>query len=53
MEGRAGMAAIADPQARLDVSGLYRALSSALPPFARPVFIRLRPQLDTTGRGGA
>ncbi|NXR69998.1 S27A1 protein, partial [Rhadina sibilatrix] len=35
--------------ARLDVAGLYRALSSALPPFARPVFIRLRPHLDTTG----
>ncbi|XP_066065131.1 long-chain fatty acid transport protein 1 [Chamaea fasciata] len=48
-EGRAGMAAIADPQARLDVAGLYQALSAALPPFARPVLIRLRPRLDTTG----
>ncbi|TRZ06699.1 hypothetical protein HGM15179_020410, partial [Zosterops borbonicus] len=49
VEGRAGMAAIADPQARVDVAGLYQALSSALPPFARPVFIRLRTHLDTTG----
>uniref|UniRef100_A0A8C5UFU3 long-chain-fatty-acid--CoA ligase n=1 Tax=Malurus cyaneus samueli TaxID=2593467 RepID=A0A8C5UFU3_9PASS len=50
VEGRAGMAAIADPEARLDPpSGLYQALSPLLPPFARPVFIRLLPHIDSTG----
>uniref|UniRef100_A0A8U7P8A1 long-chain-fatty-acid--CoA ligase n=1 Tax=Corvus moneduloides TaxID=1196302 RepID=A0A8U7P8A1_CORMO len=49
VEGKAGMAAIADPQARLDPAGLYQALAPVLPPYARPVFLRLRPQLDSTG----
>uniref|UniRef100_A0A8C3UIC2 long-chain-fatty-acid--CoA ligase n=1 Tax=Catharus ustulatus TaxID=91951 RepID=A0A8C3UIC2_CATUS len=48
-EGRAGMAAIADPHSRLDPAGLYQALVPVLPPYARPVFIRLLPHLDTTG----
>ncbi|XP_058717766.1 long-chain fatty acid transport protein 1 [Poecile atricapillus] len=49
VEGRAGMAAIADPEGRLDVAGLYRALTPLLPPYARPIFLRLRPRLDSTG----
>ncbi|XP_014749433.1 PREDICTED: long-chain fatty acid transport protein 1-like [Sturnus vulgaris] len=49
VEGRAGMAAIADPHSQLEPSGLYQALVPVLPPYARPVFIRLLPQLDTTG----
>ncbi|XP_064258058.1 LOW QUALITY PROTEIN: long-chain fatty acid transport protein 1-like [Passer domesticus] len=48
VEGRAGMAAIADPAARVDVGALYPALCPLLPPYARPVFIRLRPRLDST-----
>ncbi|XP_074386352.1 long-chain fatty acid transport protein 1 isoform X3 [Zonotrichia albicollis] len=48
VEGRAGMAAIADPGARVDVPALYPALCPLLPPYARPVFIRLTAQLDST-----
>ncbi|KAJ7428795.1 hypothetical protein WISP_00722 [Willisornis vidua] len=44
------MAAIADPS--LDPSGLYEKLRPLLPPYARPVFLRLLPHLDTTGEGG-
>ncbi|NXG20069.1 S27A1 protein, partial [Grallaria varia] len=49
VEGKAGMAAIADPSARLDPAGLYERLCPLLPPYARPVFLRLMPHLDTTG----
>ncbi|MEV6559389.1 long-chain-acyl-CoA synthetase [Nocardia sp. NPDC051756] len=48
-EGRAGMAAIvlADG-ARFDGEALAAHLDAALPPYARPVFIRIRPTLETT-----
>ncbi|XP_037674051.1 long-chain fatty acid transport protein 1 [Choloepus didactylus] len=49
VEGRAGMAAIADPQAQLSPDALYRELQKVLAPYARPVFLRLLPQVDTTG----
>ncbi|XP_027525892.1 long-chain fatty acid transport protein 1 [Corapipo altera] len=49
VEGKAGMAAIADPSSRLDPGGLYEQLTPVLPPYARPVFLRLLPHLDTTG----
>ncbi|XP_038627040.1 long-chain fatty acid transport protein 1 [Tachyglossus aculeatus] len=49
VEGRAGMAAIADPQAKLDPNKLYQELQRLLPPYARPVFLRLMPHVDTTG----
>ncbi|XP_050164946.1 long-chain fatty acid transport protein 1-like, partial [Myiozetetes cayanensis] len=48
VEGKAGMAAIADPWSRLDAGGLYERLVPVLPPYARPVFLRLLPNLDTT-----
>ncbi|MFI6041629.1 long-chain-acyl-CoA synthetase [Nocardia sp. NPDC051321] len=48
-EGRAGMAAVvlADG-ARFDGEALAAYLDAALPPYARPVFIRVRPSLETT-----
>ena len=47
-EGRAGMTAIVDdPQ--LDLSTLAKRLSTALPAYARPVFVRLLSKMDTTG----
>ncbi|XP_033927799.1 long-chain fatty acid transport protein 1 isoform X1 [Melopsittacus undulatus] len=49
VEGKAGMAAIADPQAQLSPSLLHQELQKVLPPYARPIFLRLLPQVDTTG----
>ncbi|NXA43278.1 S27A1 protein, partial [Eudromia elegans] len=49
VEGKAGMAAIADPKGRVNPNVLYRELQKVLPPYARPVFLRLLPQVDTTG----
>ncbi|NXT54733.1 S27A1 protein, partial [Pluvianellus socialis] len=49
VEGKAGMAAIADPKAKVDPNVLYQELQKVLPPYARPVFLRLLPQVDTTG----
>ena len=45
------MAAIADPKAKVDPNVLYQELQKVLPPYARPVFLRLLPQVDTTGIG--
>ena len=48
-EGRAGMAALVlRPGAALDADAIYRHVEQALPPFARPAFLRLAPALDTT-----
>uniref|UniRef100_A0A8C3JDW9 Very long-chain fatty acid transport protein n=1 Tax=Calidris pygmaea TaxID=425635 RepID=A0A8C3JDW9_9CHAR len=49
VEGKAGMAAIADPMAKVNPNLLYQELQKVLPPYARPVFLRLLPQVDTTG----
>ena len=47
-EGRAGMAAIvADPG--LDLVALRRHLTERLPSYARPVFLRIRNEIETTG----
>lgn len=48
-EGRAGMAAIVlrDGQ-HLDVDALREHVDRGLPPFARPVFLRVLPELNTT-----
>jgi fatty-acyl-CoA synthase len=46
-EGRAGMAAmVADSE--LDMGGLYSHLVQRLPPYARPLFVRLVKELETT-----
>ncbi|XP_058419675.1 long-chain fatty acid transport protein 1 isoform X4 [Diceros bicornis minor] len=49
VEGRAGMAAIADPHGQLSPDALYQELQKVLAPYARPIFLRLLPQVDTTG----
>ncbi|KAL0609635.1 Long-chain fatty acid transport protein 1, partial [Plecturocebus cupreus] len=49
VEGKAGMAAIADPQSLLDPNVMYQELQKVLAPYARPMFLRLLPQVDTTG----
>ncbi|KAK3592273.1 hypothetical protein CHS0354_037562 [Potamilus streckersoni] len=48
-EGRAGMAAIVDQQDNPDLSKLNQALQRSLPPYARPVFIRIVKEVDMTG----
>ncbi|KAH0628960.1 hypothetical protein JD844_010628 [Phrynosoma platyrhinos] len=49
VEGKAGMAAIADPEAKMNPNVLYLEMQKVLPPYARPIFLRLLPQVDTTG----
>ncbi|CAL4059398.1 unnamed protein product, partial [Meganyctiphanes norvegica] len=48
-EGRAGMAAILDPEDNLDLKLLHDGLTKALPSYARPLFIRIVKELDMTG----
>lgn len=48
-EGRAGMVAIVDDQNQLDLEKLYKDLQVALPAYARPLFIRILKNVDTTG----
>jgi fatty-acyl-CoA synthase len=48
-EGRAGMAALVLRESEaLDAAALYRHVEHALPPFARPAFVRVAATLDTT-----
>lgn len=49
MEGRAGMAAIADPESLLDFKALAEGLEKALPAYARPIFLRIVKELEMTG----
>ncbi|KAJ4449464.1 hypothetical protein ANN_00863 [Periplaneta americana] len=48
-EGRAGMAAIADPNKSLDFKNLAEYLDKTLPSYARPIFIRVLEEMDMTG----
>jgi fatty-acyl-CoA synthase len=48
MEGRAGMAALV-VEAGFDVAGLTGKLFGNLAPFARPIFLRIQPELEITG----
>lgn len=49
IEGRAGMCGIADPAGTLDLTKLAAGLSRDLPPYARPIFLRILNQVDMTG----
>ncbi|KAK9295155.1 hypothetical protein QLX08_010436 [Tetragonisca angustula] len=49
MEGRAGMAAIVDPDSLLDFKALAEGLEKALPAYARPIFLRIVKELEITG----
>lgn len=48
-EGKAGMVAIADPEKKVDVSTLFTQISSSLPSYALPLFVRLVDKFETTG----
>ncbi len=48
LDGRAGMAAIT-PGEGFDLQGLRDFLARELPAFARPVFLRIQPAMETTG----
>jgi fatty-acyl-CoA synthase len=47
-DGRAGMAALV-VDGTFDVAGLGKRLEGHLSPFARPVFLRLQPEIEVTG----
>ncbi|XP_017309586.1 long-chain fatty acid transport protein 1a [Ictalurus punctatus] len=49
VEGKAGMAAIADSAGNFNCESFLREVQKVLPPYARPVFLRISPQVDTTG----
>uniref|UniRef100_A0A3B4WHA3 Very long-chain fatty acid transport protein n=1 Tax=Seriola lalandi dorsalis TaxID=1841481 RepID=A0A3B4WHA3_SERLL len=49
VEGKAGMAAIADTTGTFDCNDFLQKVQQALPPYARPVFLRISPHVDTTG----
>ncbi|EDV27525.1 uncharacterized protein TRIADDRAFT_21641 [Trichoplax adhaerens] len=48
LEGKAGMAAVSDPNNDLDMEHLNQSLKKSLPPYARPLFIRLLLAIDQT-----
>uniref|UniRef100_A0A6Q2XKX4 Arachidonate--CoA ligase n=1 Tax=Esox lucius TaxID=8010 RepID=A0A6Q2XKX4_ESOLU len=48
-EGKAGMAAIADPERSTDLEKFGKDLEKALPPYARPVFLRFLNEVNKTG----
>uniref|UniRef100_A0A674P6W2 Long-chain-fatty-acid--CoA ligase n=1 Tax=Takifugu rubripes TaxID=31033 RepID=A0A674P6W2_TAKRU len=48
-EGKAGMAAIADPSHSTDLDKFVKDMEKALPPYARPVFLRFLPEVNKTG----
>lgn len=47
-EGRAGMAAVMAPKG-VDMALLYAHVAAELPAYARPVFVRLKNDIETTG----
>lgn len=49
VEGKAGMAAIADSTGSFNCNSFLREVQQALPPYARPIFLRISPCVDTTG----
>jgi len=50
-DGRAGMAALTleDDVAQFDVEGFSNYIVQSLPAYARPVFLRIQPDIDVTG----
>nr|CAD7447794.1 unnamed protein product [Timema bartmani] len=49
MEGRAGMAAILDPDESLNLRSLAESIRKCLPSYARPLFVRALQRVDVTG----
>ena len=48
LDGRAGMVAIT-PGEGFDLQGLRGHVASELPSYARPLFVRIQPAIETTG----
>lgn len=48
VEGKAGMACIVDVEKKVDLSHLPEVLGKSLPPYARPVFVRLASDIPKT-----
>lgn len=48
-DGRAGMAALVMSQDDFDIKALSQHIQSQLPGYSRPVFLRILPDMDTTG----
>jgi solute carrier family 27 fatty acid transporter 1/4 len=48
-DGRAGMAAVVDENNSIDLAYLYTELCKKLPAYARPLFIRILQEVETTG----
>lgn len=48
IEGKAGTACIADPERQVNLSQLLDSLNASLPPYARPVFIRIVSEIAKT-----
>jgi fatty-acyl-CoA synthase len=48
-DGRAGMAAIVPAAGGFDPGTLYEHVERALPPYARPLFLRIAPEIAVTG----
>lgn len=49
VEGRAGMAAILDPDHQTDMTKFTQGITKSLPSYARPLFIRFLSKVDLTG----
>ncbi|XP_018579796.1 long-chain fatty acid transport protein 4 [Anoplophora glabripennis] len=48
-EGRAGMAAVFDPEEAVDLNKLVGGVKKTLPSYARPIFVRILSKIDLTG----
>uniref|UniRef100_A0A8C4QFA0 long-chain-fatty-acid--CoA ligase n=1 Tax=Eptatretus burgeri TaxID=7764 RepID=A0A8C4QFA0_EPTBU len=48
VEGKAGMIAVSDPKRTFHLETFYAQIQVALPPYARPVFLRLLAKISTT-----
>ncbi|XP_031842232.1 fatty acid transport protein 3 [Nomia melanderi] len=49
VEGKAGMASIYDPDKTLNIKEMAEGVKKALPPYARPLFVRVLSELPMTG----
>lgn len=48
-EGRAGMAAVLDPDQTVDLNKLVTGVKKTLPSYARPILVRILGKIDLTG----
>ncbi|MPC78617.1 Long-chain fatty acid transport protein 4 [Portunus trituberculatus] len=48
-EGKAGMAAIVDPEGNLNLTDFLKGMKKNLPPYAWPLFLRILKEIDVTG----